>query len=133
MRSIRTIRKLMAVFLIAALAPSTSALADERHAVSRSALADAVSGRLLQQDADRAVVRQAIERPEVRDMATKLGVDLDRTRAVVDTLSDEDLRQAAEAATQINQALVGGQTMTFSVTTIIIILLAIILIIVAVD
>jgi hypothetical protein len=133
MRSIRSIRRLAAVFLLASLTPWSSAVADERHAVAPSALADAIASKVQQQDADRAVIREAIDRPEVRDVATRLGIDLDRTRQAVDTLSGDELRHAAKTATQVNEALVGGQTMTFSVTTIIIILLVVILIIVAVD
>jgi hypothetical protein len=133
MRSSRTIRRLTALLLVVVLAPSTGALADERHAVSPSVLAEAVSSRLQQQDADRAIIREAIEQPQVREVAAKLGVDLDRTRQLVETMSGDNLRDAAAAAAQINQALVGGQSMTISTTTIIIILLAIILIVVAVD
>jgi CHASE3 domain sensor protein len=132
MRSIRSIRTLTAVFLMA-LTPWNTAFADERHAVTPSALADTIASKLQQQDADRAVVRQAVDQPAVRDVASKLGIDMDRTREAVETLSGDDLRNAAQTATQINEALVGGQTMTFSVTTIIIILLVVILIIVAVD
>jgi hypothetical protein len=131
--TIRSIRQLAAVFLIASLAPWSSAFAQERHVVAPSALADTISGKVQQQDADRAVIREAIDQPAVRDVASKLGIDLDKTRQAVDTLSGDDLRNAADTAAQVNEALVGGQTMTFSVTTIIIILLVVILIIVAVD
>jgi hypothetical protein len=131
--TIQSIRQLAAVFLMASLAPCSSAFAQERHAVAPSTLADTIASKVGQQDAERAVIREAIDQPAVRDVASKLGIDLDKTRQAVETLSGDDLRNAAETAAQVNEALVGGQTMTFSVTTIIIILLVVILIIVAVD
>ena len=77
-------------------------------------------------------MREALERPEVQAVASKLGLDLTRATAAVDTMSGADLEKAANAAQQVNDQLVGGaSSVVISTTTIIIILLVVILLIVA--
>jgi hypothetical protein len=128
-----TVRNL-AISLIALLmlAPS-SAFADGRHVVSPAAVAATVSQHVAQQDSERAAVREALAKPEVRDMAARMGLDADRAAAAVGTLAGADLERAASAATQVNHQLVGGaSTVIISTTTILIALLVVILIIVAV-
>jgi len=66
-------------------------------------------------------------------VASKLGLDLTRATAAVDTMSGADLEKAADAAQQVNHQLVGGaSTVVISTTTIIIILLLVIILIIAV-
>lgn len=128
MRLLRTV--VVGSFLFA-LAISTSAFAQERHAVAPDALAAAVSQHVTQQDGDRAAIHEALARPEVREMATKAGVDLDRVNTSVDTLTGDSLSRVASAARDTNQALVGGaSTVVISTTTIIIALLIVIIIVV---
>jgi hypothetical protein len=130
----RTFRMLFVAPLMLVLAFSSSAFAQERHAVNPAALADAVSQHVAQQDADRAAIHEALARPEVRQMASTAGVDLDRIANAVDTLNGDSLNRAASAARDVNQALVGGaSTVVISTTTIIIALLVVLLIILAVD
>jgi hypothetical protein len=113
--------------------PSLEA-AGQRHAVAPAALAAAVANHTAKQDADRESIRQALSRPEVRDIAAKTGIDMARVAATAETLSGQDLERAAEAARQVNESLVGGASnVVISTTTIIIALLVVILIIVAVD
>lgn len=127
-----TVRKLLAIPLILLMPASSPAFADPQHVVSPQQLAATVEQHTAQQDADRAAVREALARPEVRDMAGKMGVDLTRATAAVDTMGAIDLEQAARAARQVNRHLVGGSTVTISTTTIIIVLLLIILLVVAI-
>lgn len=130
----RTIRTLVVPVLVSLLALTPSAFAQERHAVNPSVLSQTVAQAVSQQDADRTAVKEALQRPEVRDVAARAGFDLDRMQASVDTLNGSSLSQAAAAATQVNQALVGGaSTVVISTTTIIVALLVVILIVVAVD
>ncbi len=92
-----------------------------------------MAAKLASQDADRAAIREALARPEVKNLAAGMGVDMNRLTETVDTLAAADLDQAASTARQVNQQLVGGDsTVTLSTTTIIIALLVLILIIVAV-
>ena len=128
-----TVRKLLAVPLILLTAAATPSLAAQRHLVDSSQLAATVVEHVASQDADRAAVREALGRDEVKNVAATLGVDLTRANTAVDTMSGEDLTRAADAARQVNRQLVGGASnVVLSTTTIIIILLVIILLIVAI-
>jgi hypothetical protein len=129
MQSLRTLPVLP---LVAILMFSSSALAGQQHVVSPGQLAATVADSAAKQDTDRETVREALERPEVQAVASKLGLDLSRATSAVDTLSGADLDKAANAAQQVNEQLVGGaSSVVISTTTIIIILLLVIILIVA--
>jgi len=127
-----TFRQILSVFLIAGLVPATPAFAQQRHIVDPSALAQAVAQRGAQQDSDRAAIREALNRPEVREAARQFGVDMNRLDASVPTLAGSDLTRAAATARQVNERLAGGDSsVVLSTTTIIIALLVLIVLIVA--
>lgn len=126
----RTLRQLLVALLVVVTALSPVMSAQERHVIDSAAMAAAVSQHAASQDADRATVREALNRAEVRQVAEKTGIDLARLTAAVDTLSGADLERAADAARQVNDSLVGGaSTIVISTTTIIIALLLLILIV----
>ena len=127
-------RRLLAFLAAALFLIPAAAFADEaQHAVAPSTLASTVAGHAAEQDADRAAIRAALARPEVKDVAEKAGVDLDHANAVVNTLDGATLDHAASVARQVNQQLAGGDsTLVISTTTVIIILLLVLLIVVAV-
>jgi hypothetical protein len=118
--------------LVLSIAMSSSAFAQERHVVDPDLLTSTVDEHVATQEADRAAVRQALSRPEVQEVATRIGLDLNRVATSIDTMNGRVLTEAARTARQVNHALVGGATVTISTTTIIIALLVVILIIVAV-
>jgi hypothetical protein len=128
-----TIAKRIVVFpLVFLMAVSSQAFADQQHLVSPAQLATAVADHAARQDADRAVVHEALARPEVQRMAASMGIDLTRASAAVDTVTGVELERAADAARQVNQQLVGGaSTLVISTTTLIIILLLVIILIIA--
>jgi len=128
-----TVRKLLVALLILLMMVTSPAFADQRHAVDPSQLAAAVDQHVAKQDADRTALREALARPDVQTVAAKIGVDLTRATAAVETMTGADLTRAADAARQVNQQFVGGaSTVVISTTTIIIVLLLIVLIIVLV-
>jgi hypothetical protein len=130
----KTARQLLALALVVFTLVPGSALAGQQHIVSPEQLSATMAARTAAQDADRAAVREALDRAEVRQVAASMGVDLSRVTDVVGTMSGEDLSEAAAAARQVNQQLVGGaSTVVISTTTIIIILLLVILLVVAVN
>jgi hypothetical protein len=130
--SMRTITTLLSAALIVIPEFATPVRAQDRHAVPPSALAAAVTDHAAAQDADRDAIREALTRPEVRAVAERTGIDIDRAAASIDKLDAPTLARAAESARQVNNSLVGGaSTVTISTTTIIIVLLLIILILVA--
>jgi hypothetical protein len=74
------------------------------------------------------------DRPAVKDVAGRMGVDLRQAKHAVITMNAEQLAQVAAQAKSVDQALAGGASnVVISTTTIIIALLVVILIIVAVD
>ena len=126
-------RKLLVAPLVLVMFASSPAFAGQRHVVDPSQLAAAVDQHVAKQDADRASVHEALARPEVQQLAAKMGVDLTRATAAVDSMTGPDLTRAANAARQINQQFVGGaSTIVISTTAIIIILLLIILLVIVV-
>jgi hypothetical protein len=129
----RLVRPFLVFPLVVLMMASSSAFAGQQHLVNPSQLAATVADGAAKQDTNRATVREALERPEVQAVASKLGLDLSRATAAVDTLSGADLDKAANAAQQVNEQLVGGaSTVVISTTTIIIILLVVILLIIAI-
>ena len=126
------LRRLLVLPIVALMLSSPSAFAGQQHLITPSQLATTVADGAAKQDTDRATIRQTLERPEVQAVASKLGLDLDRATAAVDTLSGSDLEKAANAAQQVNDQLVGGASnVVISTTTLIIILLLVIILIVA--
>lgn len=129
----RLLRKLLVGPLALVIGLSSVAVAQERHAVDSAAMAATLSEHVRRQDADRAMIREALGRPQVQEVAAKAGIDLGRLTGAIDTMSGDNLERAARAAGQVNDRLVGGATtIVLSTTTIIIGLLLLILIIVAV-
>ena len=127
-----TVRR-FAVSFVVLLAATSPSFAGQQHIVDPSQLAATLEQRVSAQDADRSAVRQALERPEVREAATRLGLDLAKATAAVDALEGTDLTRAADAARQVNQQLTGGaSSITITTTTLIIILLLVILLIVVI-
>ena len=111
---------------------AAGATADQQHLVAPGQLAATVTEHVAQQDASRAAIREALARPEVRDVASSMHIDLARATAAVETMTGADLEQTANAAKTVNQQLVGGaSTVVISTTTIIIALLVLIILIVA--
>ena len=129
-----TVRKLLVFPLVVLMtAASGSASAGQQHLVAPNQLATTVADHVATQDANRSAVHEALARPDVQAVASKLGLDLARATAAVDTMSGADLEKAATAAQQVNEQLVGGaSTVVISTTTIIIVLLLVIILIIAV-
>jgi hypothetical protein len=82
--------------------------------------------------ANRQIVRDVLSRSEVREVAAKAGLDLERAQKAVSTLDGAELQDIAAHARYVDASLSGGaSTIVISTTTIIIILLVVILIVVA--
>jgi hypothetical protein len=81
-------------------------------------------------DGDRQVVREFLDRVDVSDVVTTLGLDRERLETGVNTLEAD---AAADLARQVRALgdeadLVGGDTIVISATTVIIILLIILIV-----
>jgi hypothetical protein len=123
---------LVAVFVVVALVPPVNA--QSSHTAPISALETAMQERLAFDAADREAVLGLLVRPDVREIAGDVGIDLRRVESAIATLEGSQLAEVAAQARQAERALAGGQSrVTISTTVIIIALLVLILIIVAVD
>lgn len=100
--------------------------------VAPAAALDAlVADQVRADDANRRIVQNVLDRSEVRDVAAKAGLDLERARQAVSTLSGAELQEVAAQAQRVDNSLAGGaSTVVISTTTIIIILLIVILLVV---
>jgi len=131
MPTVRTPLIFSLVVMIAAASPVFAS--GQQHVVAPDQLAATVADAAAKQNTDRATVRETLNQPEVQAVAGRLGLDLSRATAAIDTLSGADLEKAANAAQQVNDQLVGGaSTVVISTTTIIIILLLVVILIIAV-
>lgn len=128
----RLFRRFLAVCLaLLMMAPAASA---QDHVIGRAALDKAVQQRVSQEQADREVILSLLQRQDVRDIAAKAGLSIEKAQTAVTMLQGQDLQQAAQQARQAGADLAGGaSTVTISTTTIIIVLLIIILIVVIAD
>lgn len=80
-----------------------------------------------QAEADRAVVREFLQRDDVQQVAGENGLDIERAEAGVRTLSAAQVANIADRITDAEGQLVGGDTVIITSTTIIIILLILLL------
>ena len=128
-------RRSLAVLLsILFIAPSVHAQNQQNHVIPRATLDRAIQERVNQEKADREAIVSLVRRPEVRQIAARAGLSLEKVEAAVSTLEGDDLQQVASQARQVQDDLSGGaSTITISTTTIIIVLLIIILIVVVAD
>jgi hypothetical protein len=121
-------RRILAITL-AVMICAPAAWAQQMHVIDKSALDQAVQQRVNQDRADREAIRSFLQNPQVKSVAAKAGLSVEKAEAAVSTLQGDELRQAAGQARAVNQDLAGGATVVITTTTIIIILLIIILII----
>lgn len=123
------LRRSLAVFLtVLFMAPVANA---QSHVINTSALNKAVQQRVSQEQADRDVIVTLLHRADVREVAAKAGLSLDKAEAAVSTLKGNDLAKVAAQARQVQNQLAGGaSTIVISTTTVIIVLLLVILIVV---
>lgn len=127
----RMVRRSLAVCLaVLVMAPAVSA---QNHVIGKSALDQAVQQRVSRDQNDRQAITSLLQRHDVREVAARAGVSLEKAQAAVSTLQGSELQQIASQARAVQNDLAGGaSTIVISTTTIIIVLL-IVLLIVAID
>ena len=132
MRKVTTIMSILAILLTLVTAvPRAHA---QSSIVSQSVLDAAVQEHVASTAADRAAVLRVMEHPDVKAIAGRVGVDLRTAAQAVSALDGQELQTLAAQASQVEQALAGGQSkVVISTTMIIIALLVLILLIVALD
>src|SRR5439155_27337184 len=111
-------RFLGAAFAVMLCAPA--AFAQQTHVINQSALDQAVQQRVTQDQADRDAIRSFLQNPQVKSVAARAGLSVEKAEAAVSTLQGDELRQAAGQARAVNKDLSGGATVVITTTTIII-------------
>lgn len=124
----RTIAVCLAVMLVA---PAVSA---QQSVIGKSALEQAVQQRVSEQQADREAIASLLRRAEVREIAAKAGLSVEKAETALATLQGDDLKELATQARQAQNDLAGGaSTIVISTTTIILILLIVLLVVLIAD
>ena len=118
------------VFLF--VATVSPAGAQTSHSAPQSAIDAALQQKVSSGTADREAVLRLLDRPEVQSVAGNAGLDLRRAKDAVSTIDGPELTELAAQASQVEQALAGGQSrVTINTTLLIIGLLVLILLIIA--
>lgn len=123
--------RLLAVGLTACatlLVVAPTARAQERHVVDRSAMKTAVTAKAHADDAERAVVREALHAPEAQAVADQFGLSLTRADDAVATLSPAEVHALVGPARTVSSAS-GGDAIIISTTTLLLLLILIVLIV----
>lgn len=118
------------VFSFIAIAPPAGA--QTSHSASQSAIDAALQQKVSSGATDREAVLRLLERPEVQAVAGHAGLDLRSAKDAVSTLAGPQMTELAAQASQVEQALAGGQSrITINTTLLIIGLLVLIVLILA--
>ena len=121
------------VMVLAVMLAAPAAWAQQTHVIGKSALDQAVQQRVNQDRADRETIREFLQSPQVKSIAAKAGLTVEKAESAVSTLQGDELHRVAGQARQVNQDLAGGATVVITTTTIIIALLVVIIIILLAD
>ena len=117
------------VFSFVAIAPPAGA--QTSHSAPQSAIDAALQQKVSSDVTDRETVLRLLERSEVQAVAGQAGIDLRSARDAVSTITGPQLTELAAQASQVEQALAGGQSITLNTTLLIIGLLLVIVLILA--
>ena len=128
----RTLAVALALWLVA---PQVNAqVIAGPQSTTQTAIDRALAERAASVDADRQMIRRVLDRSEVKDVADRMGVDIQRLQSGVGVLDADQLAQVAAQAREVDQGLAGGATtVVITTTTIIIALLVIIIIVLLAD
>ena len=115
------------IFLFSVLL-SSPAIAQQRHVVSTADMRQAIVQQVQTQQETRDSLRAVLKNTQVREVATRLGLNVARAEGAVATLSAAELEQLAGPVRDLNANLAGGaSTIVLSTTAILLIIIIIIL------
>jgi hypothetical protein len=124
-----TYKLLIALLLFPAFLVTSPAFAQQASVVDAGALSQALAGKADTEAEQRALVGRVLDRANVREMAARLGLNVEQASAAVATLSGAELGVLAERAGAVEtEALAGGaSTIVISTTTLLLVLIIVIL------
>ena len=124
----RATHKLIALLLVPVFFVSSPAFARQTRVVDAAAMTQALADQATSEQAQRDQVQRVLDREDVRQLASSMGLSLGQASAAVATLSGADLAAASQRANAVEAALAGGaNTIVISLTTLLLILIIVIL------
>jgi hypothetical protein len=122
------IRVLTVCLTLFALASSSPAWAGQ-HIADRTAQQQAIAQKDARDAAARQTIVTAIQRPDVKALAGKMGVDLAAAESAAKTLPADQANELAQQLLGVDPDLAGGvNTITISLTTLLLVIIIIVLI-----
>jgi len=125
------IRRIVASVVVSSLLWSSSAIAQQRHVVDRTALHQAVADQAVTDQQNRDAVIGVLQLSHVRELAGRLGLNVTRAENAVSTLDSAELASLAESARMADVPLAGGANNTVVISTTALLLIIIIVILLA--
>lgn len=102
----------------------------QQHIAAPSVIRQAVADQAVTDQQNRAAVVGVLHQPQVRDLASKLGLNLTTAENAVSTLSSTELAKVADQARSADSQLAGGSnTVIISTTTLLLIIIIVILLV----
>jgi hypothetical protein len=109
---------------------SAPAMAQQRHVVDASQMRQAIADQTANDQKNRDALLGAIRRPDVRDLADQLGLNLTRAESAVATLNSAELARLATSLPAADVDLAGGShVVVISTTTLLLVLIIVILLV----
>jgi hypothetical protein len=114
--------------LCALMTTTTPALAQSaQHVASAAMMRDAMAAQASADTQTRDSLRSLLSRDQVRDVASRLGLDVRTAERAVATLTPDELTRLADPVRQAEAQLAGGNTIVISTTTLLLIIIIVIL------
>ena len=126
----RVVNKIVAILLLPVFLVSSPALAQQVHVVDPTAMSRAVAEKVNQENTHRELLQRILNRADVREVAGRMGLSVERAESAVATLDGEELSQLAGYAGGVETSLVGGaNTVVISTTVLLLALILLVLIV----
>lgn len=123
------IRTAVVAFFISSLLLSSSAFAQQRHVAAPAQMRQAIADQALTDQQNRDAVLGVLRHSQVREMATRLGLNVTKAEGAVSTMNSTDLARLAGPARAAQADLAGGaDRIVISVTTLLLIIIIVILV-----
>jgi len=128
---VRIRRHLIWITIAATLCASPAvAQTQERHITDTAAMHKAIAQRKAVDDNNREAVMTVLRRPDVKQLAERMGLSIERAETALASLPSDKLAELAEPARAVPADLAGGdQTIVISVTVLLLILILVVLLV----
>lgn len=118
----------VALLLVPMFLVCSPAFAQQPGVVDSAAMTQALASKADSEGVQRELVRRVLDRQDAREMAIRLGLDMEDASSAVAVLSGAELTTLAQHAAGVEAAaLSGGNTIVISVTTLLLLLIIVIL------